>query len=409
VKTGDLLTRLPGFAFAPRRCRRSETLWIVAALNPLGDGEAMRCLVASSMALLLAACGYPRASGSATDSGSPAPLASPSVFPSATPSPSFPTPSPNPAAYFACANAGACPPGAGIGATFDPVRNALITFGGVDYPNNHLLIRDSTWTFKGGAWTQLHPAHVPAARDTAPLVFDAARNVVVMYGGRDVPDNAAAGRAGEGGITFAADTWTWDGSDWTQQYPAHHPVLFVPEMTYDYARNQILLLGFGQNGMETWTYDGSDWTQHPASKPDPPRVQGWLSFDPASKTVVTFGGHNDGGADVSAVWQWDGQTWRRTAAAMPPVYQLGSIMAPDVNLGSMLLYDSDTGGAPSSTWRWDGRAFQRLQPSHQPQVLALGLSADLSRHRLLLFGWTWPDRQFQVWSWSGADWSQLLV
>jgi hypothetical protein len=363
-------------------------------LKHSSDGEAMSRLVASGVALLLAACGYPHASGSAISSGSPTRLASPSLLP------------------IACANDGACPPGAGIGAAFDPIRDAIITFGGVDYPNNQRLIRDSTWTFKGGAWAQLHPAHVPPARDTAALVFDAARKVVVMYGGSDVPDSAAAGRGGDANtMTFAADTWTWDGSDWSQQRPAHHPVLLAPDITYDHARNEVLLLGFGQTGMETWTYDGSDWAQHqPAqAEPTPPRIQGWLSFDPASKTVVTFGGFNAGGADVTALWAWDGQTWRRTPAVMPPVYRLGSIMAPELELGSMLLYDSERPDTPSSAWRWDGVTFQRLQPSHQPHLLALALAADVSRHRLLLFGWTWPDRQFQVWSWSGGDWSPGYV
>ena len=362
------------------------------------------------VALLVAACGNQHASGSVVATSSPSGIASPATTPTVWPS--QPITSPNVPAYFACANAGACPPAAGIAAAFDPAREDIVTFGGVDYPNNHIQVRDSTWTFKGGAWLQLHPAHVPPPRDAAVLVFDAARKVVLMYGGRDVPAAATAGKGGEvGNITFAADTWTWDGSDWTQQHPAHHPVLFVPNATYDHARNEVVLFGFGPTGMETWTYDGADWIQHPAvhGKPDPPRIQGWLAFDPASKTVVTFGGFNSGGADLTAVWEWNGQTWTRTAAAAPAVNRLGSIVAPDLDRPSMLLYDSDGTGAGASTWRWDGFTFQRLQPSHQPQVPALALTADPPRHRLLLFGWTWPDRQFQVWSWSGGDWSLVAV
>lgn len=364
----------------------------------------MRQVIAFGVALLVTACGYQQTSRSVAASASPSGIASLT----STPWPSQPITSPSSSAYFACANAGACPPASGIAAAFDPIREDIVTFGGLDYPNGHIQVRDSTWTFKGGAWLQLHPAHIPPARDTAVLVFDAARKVVVMYGGRDVPSAAAAGTGGDAGtITFAADTWTWDGSDWTQQHPAHHPVLFVPFATYDYARSEVVLLGFRPTGMETWTFNGVDWMQHPAvqGRPDPPRVQGWLSFDAASKTVVTFGGFNQAGADLTAVWVWDRQTWKPTPAAMPAVHHLGSIMAPDFDGGSMLLYDSDGAGAGASTWRWDGRSFLELQASHQPQVPALSLTADPPRHRLLLFGWTWPDRQFQVWSWSGGDWS----
>jgi hypothetical protein len=367
----------------------------------------MRWAFAFGLALLVAACGYPHASGSVTASNAPLSTASPTEFPTSTPLPPLPTPSSSPSGYFACANSGACPPAAGIAAAFDPIREVIVTFGGWDYPNNHIQVRDSTWIFKSGTWLLLHPAHVPPSRDTAVLVFDAARGVLVMYGGRDVPAAATAGTGGEGKIPYAADTWTWNGSDWTEQHPTHHPVLFVPYATYDYARSEVVLMGFGPSGMETWTYDGADWTPHPAAqgKPDPPRIQGWLSFDPASRTVVTFGGFNSGGADLSAVWDWDGQTWRRTPAAMPPVYRLGSIMAPDLDSGSMLLYDRQADGAASSTWRWDGHTFNRLQPPHQPQLPALKLDADPRRHRLVLYGWTWPNRQFQVWSWSGGDWS----
>jgi hypothetical protein len=286
---------------------------------------------------------------------------------------------------------------------FDPIRNEIVTFGGVYHTG---AFADATWKFKDGRWAQLQPTHVPPARDAAVLVFDAALGVIVMYGGRDVPPSAAVGGGGEvGSIPFSADTWTWDGFDWTERHPAHRPVLFVPDGTFDYVRNQIVLLGFGAGAMETWTYDGTDWTQHPtaAGKPDPARRQCWLSFDAASKTVVTFGGHNDGGADTTAVWEWGGQTWTRTAANSPPVRYFGP-MAPESDRASMLIYNAV---APFSTWRWNGSTFEQLQPAHIPKLAVAWLNPDPTRHQLLLFGWTWPESQFQVWSWSGEDWAQI--
>lgn len=365
----------------------------------------MKRVIALGAALLLSACGNPRAIGTGADTTT-------SSARTATSARSQPIAATSLPAYFACADAGACPPQAGLAAAFDPIREEIVTFGGWDYPDGQIQVRDSTWRFKGGEWLQLHPAHVPPPRDTAVLVFDPARSVVVMYGGRDVPASATAGTGGDvGQITFAADTWTWDGSDWTEQHPAHHPVLFVPFGTYDYERNEVVLLGISSGGMDTWTFNGADWTQHAAAqgKLVPPRLQGWLSFDPVSKTVATFGGFSQG-ADVTALWEWNGQQWTRTVAAGPAVHlRMASNMAPDLDEPAMLLYDSDGGGAQSSTWRWNGRAFQQVQPSHEPGLPALGLAADPPRHRLLLFGRTWPGRQFQVWSWSGNDWRLVTV
>jgi hypothetical protein len=279
-----------------------------------------------------------------------------------------------------------------------------VSFGGTRHSGP---ITDETWRFKDGVWTQLHPRHAPPSRTIPVLIFDAALGELVMYGGRDVPPSATAGYGGEvGGISFAADTWTWDGSDWTERHPLHHPVLFVPDAAYDFARSDIVLTSWGTGAMETWTYDGSDWTRHALAngKPDPPRSQFPMAFDPTSETVLLFGGFNLGGADTTRVWEWDGQDWRQTPAHSP-FKPLSAVCAPDLENHSILIYDEEL---QPSTWRWDGTAFQQLKPPHQPQLQAV-LAPDPPRHQLLVFGWTWPTWQFQVWAWSGNDWSVASI
>jgi hypothetical protein len=53
-----------------------------------------------------------------------------------------------------------------------------------------------TWTWNGTTWTQQHPATSPSARDVA-AVADAATGTVVLFGGGS-PDGGVFG-----------DTWTW--------------------------------------------------------------------------------------------------------------------------------------------------------------------------------------------------------
>src|SRR5207253_721251 len=82
-------------------------------------------------------------------------------------------------------------------------------FGGFDGAG-HVL--GGTWTWDGSNWTQQAPATSPPARDNAALVADPGTGQVVLFGGRDTS-----------GFRSIGDTWTWDGSNWTQRTPTTSP------------------------------------------------------------------------------------------------------------------------------------------------------------------------------------------
>jgi hypothetical protein len=92
-------------------------------------------------------------------------------------------------------------------------------------------------------------------------------------------------------------TWTWDGTDWTQQHPRHHPTARTANgLAYDPATGSVVLFGgelalpFGNVSGETWTWNGTDWKQqHGHESPSPRRLPG-MATDPATCTVVLFGG-----------------------------------------------------------------------------------------------------------------------
>jgi hypothetical protein len=359
--------------------------WLLAAIALVACGNASSGTVASSPVGSPIVASYPRVSMPAT---SPMTVAS----------------------NVQCREAGLCPPISCFASEFDPIHSEIVLFGGClpSQPSS-----DATWRYKDATWTRLHPAHVPPARGFEAMAFDAVLGVVVMYGGRDVPPSAAEA-TGFGTITYSGDTWTWDGSDWSQQHPAHHPVLFQPSATYDYARQQIVLVGSTPSfSTETWTYDGIDWTHQTQAdgKPTPSRIYIPLSFDPASKTVVTFGGYipsSSAQTALTAVWEWDGRTWSQTPATTPFTAGPSDGFAPEFDQGSMLVCDD---ASPLAIWRWDGTKFTLLQPVHAPDSCG-GLSADIANHRVLLYGWTAQGTQvpqFEVWSWSGDDWSQTSI
>jgi hypothetical protein len=60
-----------------------------------------------------------------------------------------------------------------------------------------------TWFWNGTNWSPASPAVTPQGRQTHTLVWDATRQRAVMFGG-DVP----------GVDSYSADTWLWDGTTW---------------------------------------------------------------------------------------------------------------------------------------------------------------------------------------------------
>jgi hypothetical protein len=126
-------------------------------------------------------------------------------------------------------------------------------------------------------------------------VYDAARQVVVMFGGYDAHRNPLA------------DTWLWDGSDWLPQAPLTHPsARFSYSMTYDSAHQQTLLFGgTGGNGdlADTWAWDGTTWTQRTPPTNPPARQAAAMTFDTLHQQPVLFGG-DSANADLNDTWVW---------------------------------------------------------------------------------------------------------
>ncbi|RMG69748.1 MAG: hypothetical protein D6711_18900 [Chloroflexi bacterium] len=62
---------------------------------------------------------------------------------------------------------------------YDPVRQALILFGGYDGVNS----LGDTWEWDGQTWTQLHPALSPPPRHAHAMAYDPVNHVILLFGG----------------------------------------------------------------------------------------------------------------------------------------------------------------------------------------------------------------------------------
>src|SRR5262245_56151928 len=122
----------------------------------------------------------------------------------------------------------------------------------------------------------------PDPRDEGNMAFDAARGQIVLFGG--CCDDIT-------GSSFD-DTWTGDGTGWTRRTPQHRPAPRAGNMmAYDVTRARTVLFGgccddAGDSFGDTWTWNGSDWKlQTPAHSP-PPRWGAMMAFDTERRQVV---------------------------------------------------------------------------------------------------------------------------
>lgn len=152
----------------------------------------------------------------------------------------------------------------------------------------------------------------------------------------------------------------------------------------------------------------------PSTTPTPgtplARAYGSMVYDPATRSIVLFGGINTAGGPLTDTWLWNGSTWAEAhSSAHPPEWTSGA-MAPDVADGGVLLF----GGAifnGTTTWRWDGSTWTALHPAHTPT--GGGAAAAVDPHSgsvLLLTDTTAPHStacSYETWEWKGGDWRRL--
>jgi cysteine-rich repeat protein len=232
---------------------------------------------------------------------------------------------------------------------FDSLRGRSVWFGGVQF---FIGGTDSaaTWELSGNGWFQMTPATSPPARRFAAMAFDEAHAVSVMFGGSNSVSNA----------TPFGDTWTWNGTNWTQRPGTQPPARVHHMMAYDAAHGNVVLFG-GVTGVtplnDTWLWDGTTWTQAtPASSPTA-RFDAGMAYDPIRKRVVMFGGVTTTTPEAFAdTWEWDGTTWTLATPAASPLSRALGLMVWSPSRRAIVLFGgmSSPGTTINDTWEFDG-------------------------------------------------------
>ncbi|HEY6468931.1 MAG TPA: hypothetical protein VI434_04120 [Candidatus Dormibacteraeota bacterium] len=253
------------------------------------------------------------------------------------------------------------PPGRiGAAMAYDPVTKQVVLFSGI---GNDSKAEDDTWVWNGASWRDARPATNPPPRNDAAIAFDPALGKIVMFGGWD---------AASGGASMDGDTWTWDGTNWTELHPSSNPAPRAGSvMAYDPVSHNLLIFG-GDAGNttsnETWLFNGHAWTRVRFAKgvPQPRgRDSTVMAADTANQTIVLFGGEEVTGpntvASANDTWTWNGSDWTQAHPQnVPPargVEAESGMMTYDAKLGVVVLYGGPIGNPQESfgdTWTWNG-------------------------------------------------------
>lgn len=298
------------------------------------------------------------------------------------------------------------PPRVGASGVWDPDTSAFILYGGYDAAQAGTYLGD-TWAWQKGKWTAISSTATPPARAYAGGAYDKATKSFVLFGGY----NTQTG-------TNYNDTWTFDGKTWTQQHPAHSPPLLSEasdRMAYDDATNTVVLLTSGNLGTgasDTWTWDGTDWTEHASATQPSPRWYPALSFDQDTNNLVLFGGSSGyQGTDLSDTWQWDGSNWSQLTPAAAPPARAAATMDYDPAAHGLVLFGSDHGA--TDTWLYSSGNWSRLSPTATPTGRGYAVSAydPVDQTELIGFGGAGGSVGSplgDLWYFSGGNWSTTL-
>lgn len=245
-------------------------------------------------------------------------------------------------------------------------------------------------------WTRVATSHAPSPRDLATMAYDAARQRILLVAGNNTLACCP---------NTLADTWEFDGTDWTQRAVASPAVGFS---WYEPTGQRVL--HYESNGLQTWAWDGTAWSALGQPAGSLPTNYGAIAYDSLRQRAVLFGGADRWWLRATH-YEHDGSGWalRQTGGPSP---RMMHAMTYDAARGVVLLFGGRRyDGLPGQdTWEWNGSWwFEHFGIPSPPGREVPGLVFDPSRNVAVLYGGrSGPTTDLHdTWEWDGAAWTQI--
>lgn len=231
----------------------------------------------------------------------------------------------------------------------------------------------------------------PTARCCSAIAYDTSAQALLLYGGATMNENAG-------------DMYSWNGTAWTQLTPPTSPgSVYDGAMVADPATSSVVLFGGrgadSQYVLGTWLWSAGNWSQATPTVSPPPRANANLAYDAATSTVVLWGGCcASTGAPFQDTWTWNGTAWQQQFPATSPPGSESASMAYDAATGTVVLLSPSASGA--TTWTWDGVTWTK-QSSPTTPSFGGAMSYDAANQTVVLF-----QVDGTTWTWTAAGWTE---
>ena len=251
------------------------------------------------------------------------------------------------------------------------------------------------------------------------------------------------------GLQALGDTWTWDGTQWTEVELASQARAVVGPT----ARSGITMAraggtpfffgGFEGNDFydnDFWQWDGVSWSPRhwPCTAPDAgsgcippipvPRAYATFAALPhrasapsAPDKILMFGGKTNTflttppTGELNDTWIWDGNSWTQLDPNAPGPSARWGASAASLDGKVVLFGGQSMGAALGDTWVWDdsptaGRAgtWMRVDVPNGPVARSLASAASFGNEVVLSGGNDGFQDLGDTWTWDGHTWTQVV-
>jgi hypothetical protein len=272
---------------------------------------------------------------------------------------------------------------------YDAARGRMVLFGG---QNSSGWLGD-TWVLGSRRWSRVSGA-APSARSGASMVYDAARKQVVLFGGLDSSSNSSS--------VYLSDTWVLGSKGWSQVSGVGPSARDSASVVYDAARKQVVL--FGGKGSssagwlgDTWVLGSKGWSQVSGVGPSA-RTGASVVYDGARGGVVLFGGSacpRDGGVTGTAydgvwttlcadTWVLGSTGWSQVSGVGPSARALAPVVYDAARRQVVLFGGFDSSSAPSDTWVLGSKGWSQVSDTGPPSRAGALMVYDATRGGVVL-------------------------
>jgi hypothetical protein len=309
---------------------------------------------------------------------------------------------------------------------YDSKLDKVLLFGGINYDGNVLTYYEDTWVYDlaTDSWTQLDPPDSPGPRAYHSMVYHPVREQFFIFGGMDEWGYECL----DEGLVFDIKTNRWDYIS-LQGHPSGLPSRCGTSMVYDVFEEVIILFG-GYDPYsdfyyhDTWMIDLMDGMADcynftsidaPSSRAFHDMVCVYDNYDPMERSIILFGGWNDGIA-LGDTWRYDfPDYWTQLTPTNSPGSRFGHSMVYNNHSSQIILFGGITDDSEySDTWLYNPTAVNWTLQSPPVYPSARGLQKMVffpNSNTSMIFGGCidWEPVELMIWPYNpyGDTWVYL--